>query len=160
MPDFAHGHICTSALTFLLFLAATRHWRLSWWCHSTSQNISECLSWAAPWASFSCHVCLCLLMLFMCMFLKLEYIVCIIIWLPCILPFIWCGIQWCMCLYTLFGICRCAFVSTSDLRCADSGSARGSSKSSTMTGSTSAMSHTHTHNTAVRSRSGLVTGHW
>lgn len=56
-------------------------------------------------------------------------------------------------------ICRCAFVSTSDLQCADSGSARGSLRSSTMTGSTSAMSHTHTHthNTVVRSRSELVT---
>lgn len=55
-----HGHICTSALTSLLFLAPARHWRLLWWCHAGFQNRSDCLSWVTLPVFFSCPVCLCL----------------------------------------------------------------------------------------------------
>lgn len=53
-----HGHICTSALTSLLFLAPARHWRLLWWCHAGFQNRSDCLSWVTLPVFFSCPVCL------------------------------------------------------------------------------------------------------
>lgn len=55
-----HGHICTRALTSLLFLAPARHWRLLWWCHAGFQNKSDCLSKVTLPARFSCRVCLCL----------------------------------------------------------------------------------------------------
>lgn len=54
-----HGHICTRALTSLLFLAPARSWRLLWWCHAGFQNKSDCLSWVTLPARFSCCVCLC-----------------------------------------------------------------------------------------------------
>lgn len=56
-----HGHICTSALTSLLFLApARRWWLLLWWCHVGFQNKSDCLCWVTLPARFSCCDCLCL----------------------------------------------------------------------------------------------------
>lgn len=55
-----HGHICTSALTSLLFLTPARCWRLLWWCHTGLPNKSDCLSWVTLPACFSCCVCLCL----------------------------------------------------------------------------------------------------
>lgn len=54
-----HGHICTRALTSLLFLGAGRHWRLLWWCHAGFLNKSDCLSWVTLPARFLCRVCLC-----------------------------------------------------------------------------------------------------
>lgn len=47
-----HGHICTRALTSLLFLAPARHWRLLWWYQAVFQNRSDCLSWVTLPACF------------------------------------------------------------------------------------------------------------
>lgn len=60
VPHTLHGHICTRALTSLLFLTPARCWRLLWWCHTGLQNKSDCLSWVTLPACFSCCVCLCL----------------------------------------------------------------------------------------------------